>query len=56
VEWRKRGPKPRHGCPTQGQVGGTGTTYPVYKPAAFFLADVGIIELDEPWVLSDPND
>jgi V8-like Glu-specific endopeptidase len=42
--------------PTDGQRSGTGTTHPDYNPAAFFLADVGIIELDEPWVLADASD
>ena len=37
------------GYPFTGDVGGTPHTHPDYDPSAFFLRDVGVVVLDEPW-------
>ena len=37
------------GYPFTGDVGGTPTAHPDYDPNAFFLRDVGVVVLDEPW-------
>jgi hypothetical protein len=37
------------GYPFEGDVGGTPYTHPDYDPDAFFLRDVGVVVLDEPW-------
>lgn len=42
-----------NGYPFTGQVGGTPYTHPDYNPAAFFVRDVGVVVLDEPF--ASPN-
>lgn len=42
-----------NGYPYTGQVGGTPYTHPDYNPAAFFVRDVGVVVLDEPF--ASPN-
>jgi hypothetical protein len=37
------------GYPFEGDVDGTTFTHPDYNPAAFFLYDLGVVVLDEPW-------
>jgi hypothetical protein len=37
------------GYPFTGDVGGTPIAHPDYDPNAFFLRDVGVVVLDEPW-------
>jgi len=44
---------PGNGYPFTGDVGGTPYTHPQYDPDAFFLYDLGVVELDEPYAL--PN-
>jgi hypothetical protein len=39
---------PGNGYPVTGEVSGTPHTHPAYDPNAFFLADVGVVVLDEP--------
>lgn len=39
---------PENGYPNTGEVGGTPYTYPEYDDAAFYLADLGLVVLDEP--------
>jgi Trypsin len=41
--------RPANGYPDAGDVGGTPYTHPDYDPAAFVLADVGVVVLDEPF-------
>lgn len=43
-----------NGYPFTGQVGGTPYTHPDYNPNAFFVRDVGVVVLDEPF--ASPND
>jgi V8-like Glu-specific endopeptidase len=43
---------PGNGYPNNGQVGGTPYTHPEYNPAAFFVRDVGVVVLDEPYYTS----
>ena len=38
-----------HNYPFDGDVGGTPFTHPDYDPAAFFLRDLGVVVLDEPF-------
>lgn len=38
---------PANGYPNDGQVGGTPYTHPQYNPDAFYLYDLGVVELDE---------
>jgi hypothetical protein len=40
---------PENGYPFVGQVGGTPHTHPRYDPDAFFLFDLGVVVLDEPF-------
>ncbi|GAG27849.1 unnamed protein product, partial [marine sediment metagenome] len=40
------------GYPCSGDVGGEVFTHQSYNPAAFFLYDLGVVELDEPWTLA----
>lgn len=42
---------PDNGYPYEGDVGGTPYTHPDYDPNAFFLHDLGVVVLDEPFVL-----
>jgi hypothetical protein len=44
---------PGNGYPNTGQVGGTPYGHPLYDPDAFFLHDLGMVVLDEPWVSSE---
>ncbi|MGH9658650.1 MAG: trypsin-like serine protease [Bryobacteraceae bacterium] len=43
---------PANGYPFTGDVGGTPHTHPQYQPTAFFLYDLGVVELDTPYVLT----
>jgi secreted trypsin-like serine protease len=40
---------PANGYPNTGDVGGTPYTHPQYDPNAFFLYDLGVVVLDEPY-------
>lgn len=44
---------PANGYPNNGDVGGTPYTHPDYNPDAFFLFDLGVVVLDEPFVLDE---
>lgn len=44
---------PGNGYPFAGDVGGTPYTHPQYNPNAFFLYDLGVVVLDEPF--KSPN-
>ncbi|MGQ0600629.1 MAG: trypsin-like serine protease, partial [Anaerolineales bacterium] len=44
---------PANGYPFNGDVGGTPYTHPDYNPNAFFLFDLGVVVLDEPF--ASPN-
>jgi hypothetical protein len=44
---------PANGYPITGDVGGMPYTHPTYDPSRFFLADVGVVVLDEPYVLAE---
>lgn len=44
---------PANGYPNNGDVGGTPYTHPDYNPDAFFLFDLGVVVLDEPFVLNE---
>jgi hypothetical protein len=41
------------GYPFEGDVDGTTFTHPSYNPAAFFLFDLGVVVLDEPFPMSE---
>jgi hypothetical protein len=41
------------GYPRTGQVGGTPYTHPQYNPNAFFLYDLGVVVLDEPFAVGE---
>jgi hypothetical protein len=41
------------GYPYEGDVDGTTYTHPDYNPAAFFLFDLGVVVLDEPYPMSE---
>lgn len=43
---------PANGYPNTGDVGGTTYTHPQYDPDAFYLHDLGVVELDEPVYMS----
>jgi Trypsin len=43
---------PENGYPFTGDVGGTPHTHPSYDPNAFYLFDLGVVVLDEPFVRS----
>jgi V8-like Glu-specific endopeptidase len=43
---------PANGYPFTGDVGGTPYTHPQYNPNAFFVRDVGVVVLDEPYTAS----
>lgn len=45
--------RPGNGYPFNGEVGGTPYTHPDYDPNAFFVRDVGVVVLDEPY--ASPN-
>jgi hypothetical protein len=45
--------RPDNGYPFTGEVSGKPYTYPEYNPAAFYLADVGVVVLNTPVVLSE---
>ncbi|MEA2593595.1 MAG: hypothetical protein QOF01_64 [Thermomicrobiales bacterium] len=40
---------PQNGYPNEGDVGGTPYTHPNYDPNAFYLYDLGVVVLDEPF-------
>jgi hypothetical protein len=40
---------PDNGYPYDGAVGGTPSTHPSYDPNAFYLYDLGVVELDTPY-------
>ena len=42
-----------HDYPFTGDVGGTPYTHPDYDPNAFYLHDLGVVVLDEPYVLDE---
>jgi hypothetical protein len=44
---------PGNNYPNTGDVGGTPYGHPDYDPDAFFLHDLGMVVLDEPWVTSE---
>jgi hypothetical protein len=44
--------RPGNGYPFTGQVGGTPYTHPLYNPNAFYLFDLGVVVLDEPFPMS----
>ena len=41
------------GYPCHGDVGGTPFTHPEYDPGAFYLHDLGVVVLDEPYLLAE---
>jgi len=43
---------PANGYPFDGDVGGTPHTHPQYDPNAFYLYDLGVVELDKPMKMS----
>jgi V8-like Glu-specific endopeptidase len=47
---------PGNGYPLNGDVGGTPHTHPQYNPNAFYLFDLGVVELDSPVVMSTYGD
>ena len=44
---------PANGYPFDGDVGGTPYTHPQYNPNAFYLYDLGVVVLDEPYELNE---
>ncbi len=44
---------PGNGYPFDGDVGGTTYTHPQYNPNAFYLYDLGVVVLDEPYVVAE---
>ena len=44
---------PANGYPFTGDVGGTPYTHPQYNPNAFYLFDLGVVVLDEPFPMAD---
>ncbi len=44
---------PGNGYPFSGDVDGTTFTHPQYDPNAFFLFDLGVVVLDEPFVMTE---
>ena len=42
---------PGNGYPSDGDVSGTAYAHPLYDDNAFFLHDLGVVVLDEPWQL-----
>jgi secreted trypsin-like serine protease len=44
---------PANGYPYDGDVGGTPYTHPDYDPNAFFLYDLGVVVLDEPYPMDE---
>lgn len=44
---------PDNGYPFEGDVSGTTYTHPQYNPNAFYLYDLGVVVLDEPYVLDE---
>jgi len=44
---------PANGYPFTGDVGGTPYTHPQYNPNAFYLFDLGVVVLDEPFPMDD---
>jgi V8-like Glu-specific endopeptidase len=44
---------PANGYPFTGEVGGTPYTHPQYDPNAFYLFDLGVVVLDDPYVTSE---
>jgi len=44
--------RPGNGYPFTGEIGGTPHTHPSYNPNAFFLFDLGVVVLDEPFPMA----
>jgi V8-like Glu-specific endopeptidase len=44
---------PANGYPFTGDVGGTPYTHPQYDPNAFYLYDLGVVVLDEPYAVGE---
>jgi secreted trypsin-like serine protease len=44
---------PDNGYPNMGDVGGTPYTHPQYDPSAFYLYDLGVVVLDEPFPMAE---
>jgi len=44
---------PGNGYPNMGDVGGTPYTHPQYDPSAFYLYDLGVVVLDEPFPMAE---
>jgi V8-like Glu-specific endopeptidase len=44
--------RPGNGYPFTGQAGGTPYTHPAFNPNAFYLYDLGVVVLDEPYPMS----
>jgi secreted trypsin-like serine protease len=44
---------PANGYPFTGDVGGTTFTHPDYDPNAFFLRDLGVVQLDNPFPMTE---
>ncbi len=44
---------PDNGYPFDGNVGGATFVHPNFDPEAFYLYDLGVVVLDEPWPLAD---
>jgi secreted trypsin-like serine protease len=44
---------PANGYPFSGDVGGTPHTHPQYNPNAFYLFDLGVVELNEPMAMDE---
>jgi hypothetical protein len=45
--------RPGNGYPFAGEVGGTPFTHPQYDPNAFYLYDLGLVVLDEPFAMAE---
>lgn len=45
--------RPGNGYPNTGEVGGTPHTHPLYPTAPFFVNDVGVVVLDQPYYSPD---
>ena len=44
---------PANGYPFDGDIGGTPFTHPLYNPNAFFLHDLGVVELEADFPMTD---
>ncbi len=45
--------RPENGYPLKGDAAGTPYTHPQYNPNAFYLFDLGVVELDKPYKLDE---